>query len=304
MIKEKNKEVKSLKQFIDLGGVNKDFQISLQGYCSKLEKAHAELSREKAINNILISKGSKEQSEEKKNQKSEIPQKPPEGKQEITRPGSSTNVVERKEVNPNEEDKPHKRLCKRVFLHGKDACEMKNCKSYHQHGKNRGVCFAEFLQEGSCKFGNNCHFNHDFPAEVKDSALYKRFVMTEKERIDKLQSRKENEGNLSLMNKSISENDKKILPQQTSTIGIPVYQQYPLSSRIQQGVYQRFAKDNNDKQEVPNNFYQRPENQAANNQIVWQPNRNCPINPTANQFLSTEDFSKNFNGQQNHLIWN
>ena len=293
--------MKSLKQVIEnLEGVNKDLQISLQGYSSKLEKANAELSRERAMNDLLIFRESKE----KKSQESEILQNPPEGKQEIARPCSSTTTVDRKEVNRNEGEKLDKRLCKRVFLHGENACKMKDCKFYHQHGKNRGICFAEFLQEGSCKFGNNCHFNHDFPAEVKDLLLYKRFVMTEKERIDKLQSRKENEGNMFLMNKSINENDKEILPQQTSTIGIPVYQQYPLNSRIQQGVDQRFAKDNNDKQEVPNNFYQRPENQAANSQIVWQPNGNCQINPTANQFLLTDDFSKNFNGQQNHLIWN
>ena len=67
---------------------------------------------------------------------------------------------------------------------------MKDCRFYHQHVKNRGVCFAEFLQKGSCEFGNNCHFNHEFPEEVKDLPLYKRFEMAENERIDKLQSRK------------------------------------------------------------------------------------------------------------------
>ena len=88
--------------------------------------------------------------------------------------------------------------------------------------------------------------------------------MTEKERIGKLQSRKENEGNMFLMNKSLGENDKKNFPQQISTMGIPLYQQYPLSSRIHQGVYQRFTKDNNDQQDVSNNMYQRPENQPTN----------------------------------------
>ena len=162
--------MKSLKQVIEnLEDANKDLQISSQEYCSKLEKANAELSREKAINDILIFKKSNELSKEKKSQKCEIAQKQSEGKQEITRPGSSTNVVERKEVNPNEEDEPHKRLCKRVFLHGKDACEMKNCKSYHQYGKNRGVCFAEFLQEGSCKFGNNVTLIIIFQLKLKVS---------------------------------------------------------------------------------------------------------------------------------------
>ena len=61
-------------------------------------------------------------------------------------------------------------LCKRDFLHGANACKLKECKFNHVKDKStKGVCFAEFLQKGSCKFNKDCHFNHSLPDEVANS---------------------------------------------------------------------------------------------------------------------------------------
>ena len=65
----------------------------------------------------------------------------------------------------NEGNKNGERVCNTEFLYGKNSCNKK-CKAYHKLNFNkiwRGICFNDYFEQGSCKWGKKCMFTHEIP---------------------------------------------------------------------------------------------------------------------------------------------
>ena len=76
-------------------------------------------------------------------------------------------------------------VCYEDFTNGPGRCKNNNCTKRHDLDFmkiERGLCFHEFNESGSCKRKRNCWFSHEIPSELRHNN-------EDKEKIKKLRNR-------------------------------------------------------------------------------------------------------------------